>query len=145
VHALSCLAALAAALFAGAALYVTLVEHPARLACGPPMALAEFRTSYPRAARVQAPLAIVACLAGAGVWLTGGAWGWLVAGVTIGLVVPFTVVVIMPTNRRLQDPALDPDVPEVRALLRRWGLLHLVRTALGLGAAGWMLRLLAAG
>jgi hypothetical protein len=49
------------------------------------------------------------------------------------------------TNRRLQDPALDPDVPEVRALLRRWGLLHLVRTALGLGAAGWMLRLLATG
>jgi hypothetical protein len=144
VHVLSFLAVLASALFAGAALYITLVEHPARLACGPPMALAEFRTSYPRAARVQAPLAIVACLAGSGVWLAGGAWQWLVAGASIGLVVPFTVAAIMPTNHRLQDPALDPDAPEAHSLLRRWGLLHLVRTALSLGATAWMLRLLAA-
>jgi hypothetical protein len=145
VDALSALATLASALFAGAALYVTLVEHPARMACGAPLALAEFRTSYPRGTRLQAPLAVAACLGAVGAWLTGGPSGWLAAGVAVGAVVPYTLVAILPTNRRLLDPALAPDVPEVRVLLRRWGQLHLVRTALGLVAAWWMLRLVAAG
>ncbi len=134
---------MASALFAGGALYVTLVEHPARMACGPPMALAQFRMSYPRGAGLQAPLAIVACLGAVGTWLGGAPWGWLGAGAAIGLVVPFTLTAIQPTNRRLQDPGLGPDSPETHRLLRRWGHLHLIRTALSLLASCWMLRLLA--
>src|SRR5438477_5971848 len=41
-------------LFAGAALYVNLVEHPARMSCGIAVALAEFRPSYKRATIMQA-------------------------------------------------------------------------------------------
>src|SRR5437867_9503403 len=125
------IATAACALFAGAALYITLVEHPARMACGPPMAVAQFRTSYPRATRLQAPLAVVGCLGGAGAWLAGGPLGWLVAGLLLGVVVPYTLVVIMPTNHRLLDRALAPDTPQAHRLLRRWGNLHLVRTVLG--------------
>jgi hypothetical protein len=133
----------ATALFAGAALYVTLVEHPARRACGPMMAVAEFRRSYPRGAALQAPLAVVGALGAAGVGLAGGSVTWLVAGVLVGLAVPFTLVVIMPTNQRLLDQTMEPDTPEAERLLRRWGLLHLVRTLLGLVALGLMLGLLA--
>ena len=43
-------ALLATGLFTGAAIYVTLVEHPARLECGIALALAEFRPSYRRGA-----------------------------------------------------------------------------------------------
>jgi hypothetical protein len=43
-------------LFAGAALYVTLVEHPARLECGTELAVAEFAPSYRRGAVMQALL-----------------------------------------------------------------------------------------
>ena len=75
------LATVAAGLFAGAALYVTLVEHPARTGCGPMLAVAQFRKSYPRGAALQAPLAIVGCLAAAGAWLAGGGARWLLAGV----------------------------------------------------------------
>ena len=42
-------------LFAGAALYVTLVEHPARLRCGTALAIAEFGPSYRRGAVMRAP------------------------------------------------------------------------------------------
>jgi hypothetical protein len=139
---LTWLATAAGGLFAGAALYVTLVEHPARIACGPPMAVAHFRRSYPRGAALQAPLAAVGCLAGAGAWLAGAPAAWLAAGVLIGLVVPYTLVIIMPTSHRLLDRALEPDAPEVDRLLRRWGHLHLVRTGLSLVALGWMLGLL---
>jgi len=41
-------ATLAAGLFAGAALYVTAVEHPARVSCGTEVALREFGPSYLR-------------------------------------------------------------------------------------------------
>ena len=48
---LELIALLCTGLFAGAAVYITLVEHPARLECGPAVALAEFRPSYRRAVR----------------------------------------------------------------------------------------------
>src|SRR5580704_8165817 len=47
-----------AGLFCGAALYVNFVEHPARMACGPELALREFAPSYQRATIMQASLAI---------------------------------------------------------------------------------------
>lgn len=136
---LALVATTAAALFAGGALYATVVEHPARQACGPPMAVAHFRRSYPRGAALQAPLALVGALAGVGVWLAGGGPGWLGGGLALGAVVPYTLLAMLATNRRLMDPALAPDVLETRRLLRRWGVLHLARTLLGLLALGLML------
>jgi hypothetical protein len=136
---LALVATAAAALFAGGALYATVVEHPARQACGPPMAVAHFRRSYPRGAALQAPLALVGALAAAGVWLAGGGPGWLGGGLALGAVVPYTLLAMLATNRRLMDPALAPDVLETRRLLRRWGALHLARTLLGLLALGLML------
>jgi len=138
-------AAGAAALFAGGALYVSLVEHPARILTGPPMAVAQFRTSYPRGAWLQGGLAALGTLAAVGAWLAGARIAWLVAGALLGLVVPYTLVVILPTNKRLMDRALVPDSPEARALLRRWTALHAVRTVLGLAAAAAMAHLLAHG
>ena len=142
---LTWVAAGAAALFAGGALYVSLVEHPARILTGPPMAVAQFRTSYPRGAWLQGGLAALGTLAAVGAWLAGARIAWLVAGALLGLVVPYTLVVILPTNKRLMDRALAPDSPEARALLRRWTALHAVRTVLGLAAAAAMVHLLAHG
>ena len=42
---LELIATLCAGLFAGAAIYITLVEHPARLECGTVLAATEFGTS----------------------------------------------------------------------------------------------------
>jgi hypothetical protein len=135
----------AGGLFAGAALYVTLVEHPARTGCGPLLAVAQFRRSYPRGAALQAPLAAAGCLAGVAAWLSGAPAGWLGAGVLLAAVVVYTLAVVAPTNRRLLDPALEPDTPEASRLLSRWGYLHLARTVASLLAFGWMLRLLVRG
>ena len=77
---LELIALLCAGLFAGAAVYVTLVEHPARLECGPAVALAEFRPSYRRAAAMQASLAAVGLLTAVGAWALGRGVPVLVAG-----------------------------------------------------------------
>ena len=131
---LEILATLAAGLFSGAALYVTAVEHPARVSCGATVAVTEFRPSYARGAVMQATLALIGALAAMVRWGLGGHFGWLLGGLLLGAVVPFTLIVISPTNELLLDPALDLDSWESVALLRRWGRLHAVRSAASLGA-----------
>jgi hypothetical protein len=136
-------ATLACGLFAGAALYITLVEHPARLRSGTPAAVAEFRETYPRAAAMQAPLAVAGGVLALVAWLAGESIAWLVAGLLLVWVAPFTVIVIAPTTHRLQDTTLPHDSLEAASLLRRWGSLHLARTATSLAAFVLMLVLLA--
>ncbi len=126
---LELVALLCTGLFAGAAIYITLVEHPARLECGTTLAIAEFGPSYRRAAVMQASLAVVGCLAAVAAWAQGSATTVLIAGLLLGAVVPFTLIVIMPTNKRLLNPGLDRGSPEAAALLARWGRLHAVRSA----------------
>jgi uncharacterized membrane protein len=133
------LAVLCAGLFAGAAIYITLVEHPARLQCGTELAVTEFGPSYRRATLMQAPLAAVGLIASVLAWAQGRGISVVVAGVVLGLVIPFTLVVILPTNKRLLDPGLDRGSAEAAALLARWGRLHAVRSVLGALAFGLLL------
>jgi hypothetical protein len=133
------IAAACAGLFAGAAIYINAVEHPARLACGNELALKEFGPSYRRATMMQATLATVGCAAG--LWAA-----WIlqdllatVGAVCLGAVVPFTLVVILPTNSRLLDPTLDPRSPDATRRLVRWGRLHAIRSALSALAFGLFL------
>jgi hypothetical protein len=129
------LAVSSTALFAGAALYITLVEHPARMSLDTRAAATQWAPSYRRATWMQATLAIISFATGSAVWAMGGGLAWLVAAALIGAVVPFTFVAIMPTNNKLLEPGRDLDSEETRSLLERWGQLHLVRTALSLLAA----------
>jgi hypothetical protein len=138
-------ATLCCIVFAGAAIYVNLVEHPARMGCSTQIAATVWAPSYKRATWMQAPLAIVSFLAGTASWLLGAGIGWLVGAVIILAVVPFTFVVIMPTNKQLLAPGRDLSSPETRALLTRWAKLHGVRSALSLLASAIFLWLLVSG
>ena len=140
---LEILTTIAAGTFAGAALYINVAEHPARMRLETAAAARQWAPSYARATRMQAPLAVVGGLAGIGAWLLGSGTGWLVAGLLLGAVVPFTLIVIMPTNRRLLDPARDLASAETRSLLGHWARLHAVRSALALAAFVWTVCLLA--
>ena len=121
-----------ASLFAGAALYISLVEHPARMECGTELAVTEFRPSYRRAAVMQALLAVLTLLFSVSAWLTSGSAWWLMGGLVMGSVVPLTLIVIMPTNKALLDVSLDKQSPKAQQLLTTWGRLHALRTGLSL-------------
>src|ERR1700684_208856 len=128
IHVLEFLATLFAGIFAGAALYITVAEHPARLDCDTRTAASQWAPSYRRATLMQAPLAVLSLIAGTLAWLCGAGLLWFCAAILMGLVVPFTLLVIMPTNHRLLEPGRDLASPETRSLLNRWGTLHAVRT-----------------
>src|SRR5215469_13782283 len=127
------LALITAALFAGAAIYINVAEQPARLQLDDRALLTEWKPAYKRGFAMQAPLAIVGFLLGTlAAWQTGS-WLWLIGAVVMILNWPYTLLVIMPTNNRLM--ALDPEAtPDVRTLIKAWGHLHAVRSALGVAA-----------
>ena len=124
------LATVGAALFAGGALYVSVVEHPARMRAGPALAVAEFRLSYRRAAPWQAGAAAACLVSGVlAAWLASDL-GWALGALATGAAMPYTLLVMMRTNRRLLAGGPLPD-GEAAVLLSRWARLHWVRTLLG--------------
>jgi uncharacterized membrane protein len=127
-------ALVAAALFAGAALYISLAEHPARMKLDNRSALAQWNPSYRAATPLMAGLALLSLVLGAWAWWKIGD-DWLLAGaLLIGAVVPLTLVLVLPINRRLLATTADSAGEESRTLLARWGRLHALRTVLALAA-----------
>jgi hypothetical protein len=96
LHVVEFIATFTAAIFAGAALYINLVEHPARMALDTKSAVLEWAPSYRRATWMQAPLALVSLATGLASWWVGGGAAWAIAALLIGAVVPFTFLCIMP-------------------------------------------------
>jgi hypothetical protein len=129
---LELLATFCTAIFVGAAIYINLVEHPARVEVGTAAAVRQWRPSYRRATLMQASLALVAFLSSLGAWLVDRNTALLVSGICIGLVIPFTLIVIYPTNRQLEDPALDISSLSTASLLAKWNRLHAVRSGASL-------------
>src|SRR6266542_6491600 len=123
-------AVFACGIFTGAAVYVSLVEHPARMECGVEIAAAEFSPSYRRGSIMQATLAALGLGSSIAAWLAGATFWWLVGGVALGTVIPFTLIVILPTKKQLLAPTLDKRSAETERLLVRWGVLHAVRSLL---------------
>jgi hypothetical protein len=121
-----------AGLFAGAAVYVSAVEHPARMTLDTEASLREWAPSYHRGAIMQASLAVLGTAAGIAAWWTTHGLLWLVGAIFMVASWPWTLLVIMPVNRRLKAMAKENANSSTRELLDQWARLHAVRTAFGI-------------
>src|SRR5207302_8760713 len=110
-------AVLTCGLFTGAAIYVSLVEHPARMECGVELAATEFPPSYRRGTIMQVTLATVCVLSSIAAWLAGATFWWVVGGVLQVSVIPFTLIVILPANKLFLTPTLYRRSVEAERLL----------------------------
>jgi Domain of unknown function (DUF1772) len=127
------LALIAASLFAGAAIYVSLVEQPARLTLDAPSLLAEWKPSYKRGTAMQAPLALIATASGVAAFIATYDWRWLLGAALALANWPITLLVIVPVNHALT--AMEAGSTGVHEKVTEWGRLHAVRSALGVAAA----------
>jgi hypothetical protein len=91
------LALIAAALFTGAAVYVSVAEQPARLALDDRALLAEWKTAYHRGFAMQGPLAIIGFSLGLIAARAEMDWRWVAGAFMLLANWPFT---LMPSCRR---------------------------------------------
>jgi hypothetical protein len=128
------IALIIAAVFAGAALYVNIVEQPARLALDDHSLLTEWQPAYKRGFAMQAPLAIIGFLLGLLAWWQTGVWQWILGALILVANWPYTLFVIMPINNILMTTGPAAASADSRSLIRKWARMHAVRTALGFAA-----------
>lgn len=111
-------------------------------------ALAQWSTSYKRAAILQGSFASLSSLVGFFVWWfqcdsSKRSTIWLLVSFLNAGIVLFTLAAIMPTNRRLLSiPDQEKDSKTTKYLLNLWNKLHFVRTAISLVSFGISIYLL---
>jgi hypothetical protein len=125
------LALAVAAVFSGAALYINVVEQPARLTLDDRALLAEWKPAYKRGFAMQSSLAILGFALGLLAWWQMSGLAWLFGALAMIANWPFTLLAIMPINRQITATHPDKADAGTRQLIRRWGYLHGMRTALG--------------
>ena len=128
------LALVTAAIFAGAAIYINIAEQPARLQLDPGALLRQWKPSYARGLIMQSSLVIMSGVLGGLVYFGTWDWRWLLGAVLILANWPYTLWVVIPVNKRLEATTPESANAETRDLVKTWGKLHAVRSALGLGA-----------
>ena len=123
-------------IFAGCALYINLVEHPARMTLPIEYAVTQWAPSYKRAATQQASLAAISILSGLICYFLQFGSQYLVSALLMLFVFLFTLVAIMPTNHRLLalKSMEEKRQKHVEQMMVNWNRLHAVRTVASLVA-----------
>lgn len=125
------LALAAAAAFAGASLYVNLVEQPSRLALDDTALLKEWEDSDHRGFALLAGLSLASAILGFIEYKTSDDGRWLVGVATIAAAWPFLLYAVAPLNNRILALISIEAGAEAREAIELWGRLEIALTALG--------------
>lgn len=114
--------------FFGAAVYISMAQHPATMKAGVPFACKFFPPMYNLASRLQITLAVGGTLAGIFQWYLVRDSLWAIGAALLFFVIPFTVVVLKPINDQLLDSDSKRSDAQTEDLLSQWAPRHWVRS-----------------
>ncbi|MBL4767706.1 MAG: DUF1772 domain-containing protein [Rhodobacteraceae bacterium] len=114
--------------FFGAAIYISIAQHPATMKAGIPLAEKFFPPMYNLAAPMQIVSAIGGTLAGLAQWLLGGGALWAIGAMLLVSIIPYTVIVLKPINDQLLEANSQRTNIETEKLLNQWAPRHWVRS-----------------
>ncbi|XP_068708410.1 uncharacterized protein [Montipora capricornis] len=133
----------ATGIIAGGAVYINIVEHPARMELDDGQSLhKQWRESFDRAKYLMAGTSLLPIVGGIAAFAVDQTKGkpWLITAGLLAFNVPYTTLVIKP---RAIDPIYDFHVAgkkapgEIRDTLDKWNNFHKVRTIVDLSALAW--------
>lgn len=119
-----------AAAFAGAAVYVSWVEQPARLRLDDQALLSEWGPSDQRGVALLAGFALASAIAGFLAWFESQDVRWVFGALIVISAWPYAFFVMAPLNNQILS-LRGPDVGAARALVRQWGLIESGFAAIG--------------
>ncbi len=114
--------------FFGAAVYISIAQHPASMKAGVSVAAQFFPPMYGLAAPMQIVSALGGTLGGLVQWYLTDNVLWAIGAACLIFVVPFTLVVLKPINDQLLDSEAQRTESETEKLLNLWAPRHLVRS-----------------
>ena len=146
-YSLKFISTLTSGMFAGGAIYINLVESPARLTHDAETALTIWKPSLIRAGRYMSSIALTSAISSVAVyWLTEERCfrTWLLAGGMMSTIPIFSIVCVLPTNKELleTEKCLDKGTTWIVNKLNSWNKLHAVRSVISLGSFAYMMWLL---
>lgn len=149
-YTLKFISTLTSGIFAGGALYINVVESPARLTHDAETAVKIWKPSFIRARFYMSKCTFVSGLSSIGAWYLSGKgcpMKWLLAGGMMLTIAPYTIFFMIPTNDQLleTEKCIEKGNAHIEEKLVLWNCRHVVRTAISFGAFGYMLYLLSKG
>lgn len=118
----------------GQALYVNLVEQPARLALEDQALLNEWGPSDQRGVALAGGLSVIAAALGLSAWFATGDVRFAIGALIAICLWPYAFFVMAPLNNQILT--LTPrDIGAARTLVRQWGLLEWGQTAIAFVSA----------
>ncbi len=114
--------------FFGAAIYISIAQHPASMKAGVAFAARFFPPMYNLAAPMQIALAVGGTVGGLIQWFLTAEAFWAVGAALLVFVIPFTLIVLKPINDQLLDSNAELSDTQVEVLLRQWAPRHWVRS-----------------
>ena len=114
----------------GVALTATVIVHPILLMAKKTTAIEVFKPFFDKTHIWVLILSIIVTLLALAYSILTENWWWFGTSMLMHLNGPYTIVYMMPLNRRLMDPDVDPTSDQTANDIKKWGTLHLVRTIL---------------
>ena len=127
-----------AAAFAGAAIYVSWVEQPARLKLDDQALLSEWGPSDQRGVALLAAFALASGIAGFLAWFELDDVRWVFGALIVISTWPYAFFVMAPLNNQILS-LHGSDVSAARELVRQWGLIESGFAAIGVVAVAMFL------